>query len=357
MVLNVYKPSGPTSHDIVDQARKKLNVKKAGHAGTLDPFAEGVLLILTGNDTKKSNELMHQEKEYIAKIKLGFISNTCDRTGLIEICDNAKRPTRGEIEKILEKFKGEIEQIPPMFSAVKIGGKKLYELARKGIEIERKPKKIKICEIEILDYNYPILEIRIVCSSGAYIRVLADDIGKELKTGGYLESLIRTRIGDFKIEDSIMAGEKRQWHNESVREYIANSPEETKKIAEDLAKTLKGGEIFVLSGDLGAGKTTFIQGIATGLGIKENITSPTFVLMKIYKGRDNLNLVHLDCYRASSPEAILDLGLKELTQDSRNILAVEWGEKISEILPPDSIEIKFEFKEEGKRKIIILPKF
>lgn len=208
MILNIHKPIGPTSHDIVDQIRKKLGTRKAGHAGTLDPFAEGVLLILTGDDTKKSDELMHQEKEYIAEIKLGFVSDTYDRTGKIQEKiknqkSKIKNPELEEVAGVLKKFTGEIEQIPPMYSAIKVGGKKLYELARKGIEIERKPRKIKISEIEILKYDYPILEIRVICSSGTYIRSLANDIGKELGTGGYLEKLVRTRVGEYKIGDSI----------------------------------------------------------------------------------------------------------------------------------------------------------
>jgi len=203
MILNIYKPVGPTSHDIVNRVRKILSIRKVGHAGTLDPFAEGALIILTEKDTKKSDEIMHQEKEYVAKIKLGAVTDTYDKTGVIKVTENAIIPTRAEVEDVIKKFIGTIQQIPPMFSAIKIRGKKLYELARKGIEINRGSRTIEIRLIEIISYNYPILDIRIICSSGTYIRSLAHDIGQELKCGGYVEELIRTRVGKFNITDSL----------------------------------------------------------------------------------------------------------------------------------------------------------
>ena len=203
MILNIHKPVGPTSHDIVSRVRKILNIKKVGHAGTLDPFAEGVLIILTEKDTKKSDEIMHQEKEYIAKIKLGAVSDTYDKTGSIKVTENVIIPTQAEVEGTVKKFIGTIQQVPPMFSAIKVRGKKLYELARKGIEINRGSRTIEIRSIEILSYTYPILDTRIICSSGTYIRSLAYDIGQELGCGGYVEELVRTRIGDFRIEDTL----------------------------------------------------------------------------------------------------------------------------------------------------------
>jgi len=227
MIYNIRKLPGPTSHDIVNIIRKRLGIKKVGHAGTLDPFAEGVLIILTGSDTKKSEQIMHQEKEYIAEIKLGFISDTYDKTGkikkpsydytaqnsFINKTNQELVPEKQKVLKILDKFTGEIEQIPPMYSAIKIKGKKLYELARKGIEIERKPRKIKISKIKLLSYNYPTLKIKIVCSSGTYIRSLANDIGQELGIGGYLESLVRTRVGNFKLINSIDVSKINQQHS------------------------------------------------------------------------------------------------------------------------------------------------
>jgi len=203
MILNIYKPIGPTSHDIVSRVRKILNIRKVGHAGTLDPFAEGVLIILTEKDTKKSDEIMHQEKEYIAKIKLGAVSDTYDKTGIIKVTGDVTIPDKTAIESTIKKFIGNIQQIPPMFSAIKVRGKKLYELARKGITINRGSRSIEIRSIEVLSYTYPILDTHIICSSGTYIRSLAYDIGQELGCGGYVESLIRIRIGKFSITESL----------------------------------------------------------------------------------------------------------------------------------------------------------
>ncbi len=202
--LLINKPSGPTSHDIVDQLRKITGIKKIGHAGTLDPFAEGLLILAVEREaTKKISKFVKLDKEYIATLKLGATSDTYDRTGKVEEIKKSTQPSPEEIEKVLKTFINETEQLPPMFSAKKIKGKKLYELARKGIEIERKPHKIKIHNIEILDYKYPLLKIKVKCSSGTYIRTLAHDIGQILSCGAYLEELQRTAIGDFKIENAI----------------------------------------------------------------------------------------------------------------------------------------------------------
>ena len=138
-----------------------------------------------------------------------------------------------------------------------------------------------------------------------------------------------------------------------MQEYITNSPEETQKIAKEMAKTLKGGEVFVLTGDLGAGKTTFIQGVAKGLGVEQNLTSPTFVLMKIYNTKNNLKLVHLDCYRINSAAALSDLGLDEIFEDKKNITVIEWGERVEDVLPENVVRLKYEYVGEGKRFIKI----
>jgi len=138
-----------------------------------------------------------------------------------------------------------------------------------------------------------------------------------------------------------------------MREFITNSAEETQKIALNIAKTLKGGEVFVLTGDLGAGKTTFIQGLAEGLGVKNNITSPTFVLMKQYRANNNLQLVHIDCYRIENPNSLEELGLDEIFYDKKNIIVIEWGERIIELLPDNLANINFEYISENRRIIKI----
>ena len=138
-----------------------------------------------------------------------------------------------------------------------------------------------------------------------------------------------------------------------MQEFITNSAEETQKIALNIAKTLKGGEVFVLTGDLGAGKTTFIQGLAEGLGVKNNITSPTFVLMKQYRANNNLQLVHIDCYRIENPNSLEELGLDEIFYDKKNIIVIEWGERIIELLPDNLANINFEYISENRRIIKI----
>jgi tRNA pseudouridine55 synthase len=203
--LLINKPKDWTSHDVVGYLRKTLGIKKVGHAGTLDPFATGLLIIGVERDaTKKLDEFKNLPKKYIATIKLGSFSDTYDSTGNITIHDthNMIHDTQ-KIESVLSKFIGKQKQTPPMYSAKKVQGKKLYELARKGIEVERKPSDIEIYSIKLLEYNYPILKIEISCSTGTYIRTLAHDIGKMLKTGAYCDELQRTEIGKYKLESSI----------------------------------------------------------------------------------------------------------------------------------------------------------
>lgn len=200
----VNKPSGITSHDVVDFLRKITGIKKIGHAGTLDPLATGLLILGIGREaTKKLGKFQKLDKEYVAKIKLGATSNTFDKEGKIEKREFKKIPTLNEIKEVLKNFIGEIEQIPPPFSAKKISGKKAYELARKGIKFNLKPQKVKIYKIEILNYSFPYLELKISCSSGTYIRSLANDIGEKLNCGGYIEELKRTRIGNFSLENAV----------------------------------------------------------------------------------------------------------------------------------------------------------
>lgn len=206
MILNIYKPSGPTSHDIVDKIRKITKIRKVGHAGTLDPFAQGVLIILIDKATKLQSKFMEMPKTYIATLRLGATSDTYDRTGIKSKCQNpnySKSISKPKIQKILKSFIGEIKQTPPIYSAIKIKGKKAYELARKGEIPQLKPRKIKIYNIKLLEYGYPELKIQVKCSKGTYIRSLANDIGKKLNSGAYLEELIRTRIGKYDIKDSV----------------------------------------------------------------------------------------------------------------------------------------------------------
>ncbi|TDI94367.1 MAG: tRNA pseudouridine(55) synthase TruB [Caldithrix sp.] len=201
-ILNINKPVGWTSFDVVKKIRGQLKIKKVGHAGTLDPFATGVLLVCTGRATKKVEELMNLKKEYIARIEFGKNTDSYDLTGTVLSEKDASNVTLDRICQHIEKFKGDVEQIPPMYSAVKVNGERLYKVARRGEVVERKPRKVTIYQMDILDFNNPFLELRIVCSRGTYIRTIANDLGEMLGCGAYLTALTRAGIGDFKLDDS-----------------------------------------------------------------------------------------------------------------------------------------------------------
>lgn len=199
----INKPSGPTSHDIVDRLRKITKVKKVGHAGTLDPLASGCLLVGIGREaTKKLDKFLKLGKEYIAQINLSLNTDTYDRGGkIVEKFEDEKIPKK-EIVKALKSFLGKSDQIPPIFSAKKYGGKKLYQLARAGIKVRPRVVPIEIFKIKIVKYSWPKLQIKVKCSSGTYIRSLAYDLGKRLGGGGCLEKLVRTAIGKYKIRQA-----------------------------------------------------------------------------------------------------------------------------------------------------------
>ncbi|MBU4421421.1 tRNA pseudouridine(55) synthase TruB [Patescibacteria group bacterium] len=202
--LLIDKPSGPTSHDIIDELRRITGVRKIGHAGTLDPFASGLLIVAVGREaTRDISKFVKLDKTYIAKLKLGATSNTFDRTGDIQLLITNYKLQIEDIKKVLQKFEGKQKQIPPMFSAKKIGGKKLYELARKGEIVEREPVLINIEHIKLLEYKWPYLKIETRVSSGTYIRALAHDIGQTLGCGAYLEELERTEIGGYELKQAI----------------------------------------------------------------------------------------------------------------------------------------------------------
>jgi len=211
-ILIVDKPEGLTSHDVVARLRRILNTKRIGHTGTLDPFATGVLVMLVGKATRLAQFLDKDKKEYQATIRFGFETDTGDVSGSPKRIQNSKFKIQNEeIEEALKDFRGEIEQTPPMYSAKKVAGKKLYELARKGIEIERKPVKITIYEIEKMENGKWKMEngktfdvkIRVACSAGTYVRTLAEDIGKKLEVGAHLSALRRTRAGRFDLSKAV----------------------------------------------------------------------------------------------------------------------------------------------------------
>ncbi|OHA49983.1 MAG: tRNA pseudouridine(55) synthase TruB [Candidatus Terrybacteria bacterium RIFCSPLOWO2_01_FULL_58_14] len=202
-VVLVNKPPGPTSHDVVRRIRALAKGARVGHAGTLDPRAQGLLLILVGDATKQQREFMAGEKEYVAAIRLGATSSTDDAEGKITAMSNAQIPMTNAVRRTLQSFVGETAQVPPAYSAVKIGGTKAYEAARRGKPLTLKPRGVTIKEIELLEYRYPALKIRVACAAGTYIRALARDIGKKLGCGGYLSALTRSRSGNFLLKDAV----------------------------------------------------------------------------------------------------------------------------------------------------------
>lgn len=204
--LNIYKEKAVTSFDVIRELRKKFNIKKIGHTGTLDPLAEGVLIVAVGEATKLIEFMMKDEKDYSARIILGKKSDTYDAEGEIEEVSN-QQPSFDEVQEVVEGFIGEIEQIPPKYSALKIKGKKAYQMARNGEEFEMNSRKVLINNIAIISYKYPELEFDVSCGSGTYIRSLANDIGEELGTGAYLNYLKRTKVGNFIVKDSIKLDE------------------------------------------------------------------------------------------------------------------------------------------------------
>ena len=192
-IINVYKERGFTSHDVVAKLRGILHMKKIGHTGTLDPDATGVLPVCIGKATKVCGLLTDKDKTYRAVVKLGVTTNTEDMTGEI-LAKHSVSVTKEQIETAVSKFVGEIEQIPPMYSAIKINGRKLYELARQGQVIERQPRRVTIHEIEVMECKLPRVVLRISCSKGTYIRSLCRDMGNRLGVGGTMEHLIRESV-------------------------------------------------------------------------------------------------------------------------------------------------------------------
>lgn len=202
-LLIINKPKGYTSHDVVNVLRKKLNTKKIGHTGTLDPNATGVLQILIGTATKTSKYMAEHEKAYIATIKLGEKTDTGDAEGNIIQEETLKNINKKEIEEVLKEFIGKQKQIPPMYSAIKVNGKKLYEYAREGKKVDIEPREIEIIDINLEDYNKEEIQFSVRCSKGTYIRTLCEDIAVRLGTIGYMKELERTSINQFNIKNSI----------------------------------------------------------------------------------------------------------------------------------------------------------
>lgn len=205
-IIIIDKEAGFTSHDVVAKLRGICGQKKIGHTGTLDPAATGVLPVCLGSATKLCDMLTDRDKEYVAELLLGVSTDTQDTTGTV-LFERTVEVTEEEVFKVCEGFVGPYDQVPPMYSALKIDGKRLYQLAREGKSVERKPRPVVIRELEVLECRLPVVKIRVACSKGTYIRTLCADIGEKLGCGGAMQSLRRTRSGGFSLEDALTLGE------------------------------------------------------------------------------------------------------------------------------------------------------
>ncbi|HEX6280508.1 MAG TPA: tRNA pseudouridine(55) synthase TruB [Pyrinomonadaceae bacterium] len=248
-LLIIDKPAGITSHDVVARVRRALETKRVGHTGTLDPFATGVMVVLVGKATRLAQFLDKDEKEYEAIVQFGFETDTGDSTGVrtaecgMRNDEIAKKLELVDWSDVLRRFRGEIRQTPPMYSAKKVDGKKLYELARQGVEIERTAVNVAINELEIIDSDlrtpHSTLRVRVACSAGTYIRTLAEDIGREVGIGAHLTELRRTRAGKFTIDEAVKIDDVHESLLRPIDEAVEHLPEF--ELREDrVAKTLNG---------------------------------------------------------------------------------------------------------------------
>lgn len=265
--LSVYKPVGKTSHDVVAYFRKLLKIKKIGHTGTLDPFAEGVLPICIGNSTRLI-EYLPDDKAYLAFVQLGKATDSYDIEGNV-IFQSDKKVAKEDVEQALKKFEGDIEQLPPIYSAIKVNGKKLYEYAREGKSVEIKPRKVTIYKIELknFDYDNQVAQVYVECSKGTYIRSIANDLGQVLGCGGYLTRLIRTKAGKFLLENS------KKMEDFSSKEIVENNLIEPISMLNYETYSLNNSE-------------------------KIDISNGKPLLNKSIKNAENLILVYNDCIKA-----------------------------------------------------------
>lgn len=265
--LSVYKPVGKTSHDVVAYFRKLLKIKKIGHTGTLDPFAEGVLPICIGNSTRLI-EYLPDDKAYLAFVQFGKATDSNDIEGNV-IFQSDKKVAKEDVEQALKKFEGDIEQLPPIYSAIKVNGKKLYEYAREGKSVEIKPRKVTIYKIELKNFDYDNQEAQVYveCSKGTYIRSIANDLGQVLGCGGYLTRLIRTKAGKFLLENS------KKMEDFSSKEIVENNLIEPISMLNYETYSLNDSE-------------------------KIDISNGKPLLNKSIKNAENLILVYNDCIKA-----------------------------------------------------------
>jgi tRNA pseudouridine55 synthase len=284
-VINIDKPSGMTSHDVVKRVKRVIGAKKVGHLGILDPIATGVLPLVVNGATKFARFLEGDRKEYLAALKLGEETDTLDSEGKVTFEADYGSIAEGAVKEAFTGFIGRIEQVPPMYSAVKLGGTPLYKLARRGIVVDRAPKAVSIFSIEVLKVEPPIVEFYVKCSRGTYLRTLSHDVGRKLGCGAHLVSLRRTRSGPFAIADSITLGSGKE---ELVRSLI---PLETlfamfKPVPVDREEALR-----IRMGDVpaGCGGAPFFSSLTDGEMVRF-VHNESLLALALYKGGGNYKL-------------------------------------------------------------------
>lgn len=294
-ILNVDKEKGISSARVVSLVRKALGQKKVGHTGTLDLEASGVLPIVVGKATRLSDYMMGKDKIYECLMVFGKKTDTLDGAGKI-IKESSKTCSREDLENILSKYRGEIVQIPPMYSALKVDGKKLYDLARSGIEIERKTRKVNIYDIEIIDFAFPQARILVKCSKGTYIRTLVDDIGEELETLAFVKELRRLRVGEFDVDKAIKSSEILEIDKEELLARLENMDIALNKypsidLSRNLFDKLINGMIIKINKPLANELRVYVAGEFIGLGKSFEESGEYFLKMeKVLYDRENKNL-------------------------------------------------------------------
>jgi tRNA pseudouridine55 synthase len=251
-ILVIDKPSGWTSHDVVARARRLLGERHIGHAGTLDPAATGVLPLAVGDATKVLEYLSEESKTYLAEITFGVETDSYDQDGRVTNVKPADGLSTADVERALATLTGEIDQIPPMHSALKVGGRRLYDLARAGQEIERAPRRITINDLWLVDWRSPVATVIVDCSKGTYIRSLARDLGEVLGVGAHLSNLVRTRTGPFTLDDAWTLAELAEIDLEAEWPAVAVHPDEVMAESPVLLLAESGASSWVNGGNLGA---------------------------------------------------------------------------------------------------------
>ena len=273
-ILNVLKPPGLTSHDVISFVRKRFGIKRVGHAGTLDPAAAGVLPVFLGQSTRLIEYLGDANKSYRAELKFGYETDTGDDTGQIISCQSFKMPDRDSIQSVLSGFIGENMQTPPMFSAIKVNGKKLYEMAREGLTVERKPRRVYISQIDLVTVFEDGFLFDVTCSKGTYIRSICTELGQKFMIPAVMSFLVRTRVGNFLLGDASTLEEIEKYGEELLLPPDAAIEHLTKlKLSDTANRDFQNGKKILLDNLTSAGEFVRLYSeadILSGVGLVQN---------------------------------------------------------------------------------------